>query len=133
MRPGGRFVGEFGGHLNVAAIRVALHVVLQRRGVDGPSRSPWYFPTPAAYSALLQDHGFQVRSAQLVPRPTPLPTDVGGWMDTFAENFFAGLPAEERPAAKAEAIDLLRPILCDTEGNWTADYVRLRFAAVKPA
>jgi hypothetical protein len=27
---------------------------------------------------------------------------------------------------------LLRPILADEAGNWTADYVRCRFAAVKP-
>ena len=32
-------------------------------------------------------------------------------------------------AALDEAIDLLRPALCDSNGRWTADYVRLRFAA----
>jgi hypothetical protein len=32
-----------------------------------------------------------------------------------------------------EVKDRLRPDLCDAEGNWTADYVRLRFAADKPA
>ena len=27
---------------------------------------------------------------------------------------------------------LLRPVLADDAGNWSADYVRLRFAATKP-
>jgi SAM-dependent methyltransferase len=41
LRPGGRFVGEFGGHTNVAAIIVALIAVLDRRGVDGAAAIPW--------------------------------------------------------------------------------------------
>jgi hypothetical protein len=32
-----------------------------------------------------------------------------------------------------EVEDLLSPCLCDARGNWTADYVRLRVEAVKPA
>jgi hypothetical protein len=28
-----------------------------------------------------------------------------------------------------ETVALLEPFLCDEEGNWTADYVRLRFIA----
>ena len=40
--------------------------------------------------------------------------------------------AESRTTALAETVELLRPALCDADGNWTADYVRLRVAAVKP-
>ena len=43
-----------------------------------------------------------------------------------------GVPPEERPALLAEVRDELRPHLCDGEGVWTADYVRLRFAATRP-
>ena len=35
-----------------------------------------------------------------------------------------------RAAAQAEVLALLRPVLCDSQGQWTADYMRLRFAAV---
>jgi hypothetical protein len=28
-----------------------------------------------------------------------------------------------------QIVTLLKPVLCDREGNWTADYVRLRFVA----
>lgn len=132
LKPGGRFVGEFGGHGNVAACRTAMISVLNARGIDGAAVSPWYFPTPAEYGSLLTRHGFAVHTADLIPRPTPLPTDVGGWMDTFGESFFKALPREEREGARAEAVELLRPSLCDSEGKWTADYVRLRFSASLP-
>jgi hypothetical protein len=29
-----------------------------------------------------------------------------------------------------DAVHLLKPVLCDDLGHWTADYVRLRFLAV---
>ena len=31
-----------------------------------------------------------------------------------------------------EIEDLLKPALCDGQGKWTIDYVRLRFQARKP-
>src|SRR5580700_4295573 len=51
LKPGGRFVGEMGGHNNTAAIIVALSAVLARHGVDACRRNPWYFPSAAAYSS----------------------------------------------------------------------------------
>ena len=129
LKPGGRFVGEFGGHGNVAAISVALVAVLARRGVDGHAAFPWYFPSAEAYAAKLEAHGFAVDQTELIPRPTPLPTDMAGWLDTFAESFFGRLPADQRGAARDEVLALLAPYLCDERGRWTADYVRLRFAA----
>lgn len=133
LRPGGRFVAEMGGHGNTAAVLTALIAVLARRGVDGVARSPWYFPTPGEYRERLEAAGLIVDSIDLIPRPTPLPTGMGGWLETFTENFFKPFAPEERRAALAEVVDLLRPTLCDSRGNWTADYVRLRFAARLPA
>jgi hypothetical protein len=129
LKPGGRFVGEFGGHGNVAAISVALVAVLAWRGVDGHAAFPWYFPSAEAYAAKLEAHGFAVDRIELIPRPTPLPTDMAGWLDTFAESFFGRLPADQRGAARDEVLALLAPYLRDEQGRWTADYVRLRFAA----
>ena len=129
LKSGGRFVGEFGGHGNVAAIVTALLAVLARRGIDGRARFPWYFPTPAEYRALLSAGGFAVREIALIPRPTPLPTGMQGWLGTFANPLLADLSAEARVAVIAEAVDLLAVSLRDDSGNWTADYVRLRFAA----
>ena len=130
LKPGGRFAAEFGGHGNVAAITVALVAVLSRHGIESAvSLSPWYFPTADEYRAKLEHAGFHVESIELIPRLTLLPTDMRGWLETFAGPFFSVLPEVQRASAIAEAVDLLRPALCDTEGRWTVDYVRLRFLA----
>lgn len=132
LRRGGRFVAEMGGHGNVEAIRAALVGALQGRGINGESLVPWYFPTIEDYSARLRKAGFVISYISLFPRPTPLPGDLISWLENFAENFLRALPAAERPAYIKEVREALRPKLCDADGNWTADYVRLRFAAQKP-
>jgi trans-aconitate methyltransferase len=131
LRPKGRFVAEFGGHGCVAKIKKALVGALNRRGLDGESAVPWYFPTVEEYSALLNKAGFSIRYIALIPRPTPLPGDVTGWLETFGESFTACLPPTERPAYIAEVRETLRPELTDSNGTWTADYVRLRFVVIK--
>jgi trans-aconitate methyltransferase len=131
LKPGGRFVAECGGHGCVATIERALITALDRRGIPGARVSPWYFPTTEDYGARLQAQGFRVDSIALIPRPTPLPGDITAWLDTFAESFTAVLPAAEHAAFITEVREAVRPSLCDTTGNWTADYVRLRFAATK--
>jgi len=131
LRPGGRFVAECGGHGCVAKIKKALIDALNRRGMDGEAAVPWYFPRVEEYSEKLKTAGFAISYIALIPRPTPLPGDVTGWLETFAESFTACLPPTERPAYVEEVREALRPLLCDSEGKWTADYVRLRFAAVK--
>ncbi|HKV63553.1 MAG TPA: class I SAM-dependent methyltransferase [Candidatus Acidoferrum sp.] len=131
LRPKGRFVAEFGGHGCVAKIKRALVNALNRRGLNGEAAVPWYFPTVEEYSALLEKNSFSITSIVLVPRPTPLPGDVTGWLETFGESFTACLPPAERPTYIAEVREALRPELGDSEGKWTADYVRLRFAATK--
>ena len=131
LHPGGRFVGELGGEGCVAIIRAALVAALERRGIDGTALDPWYFPDVASYGQRLAAAGFTVRWIALIPRPTPLPGDVVGWLETFAESFTGALPARERPEFLAEVREALRPLLCDASGAWTADYVRLRFAAAR--
>jgi SAM-dependent methyltransferase len=129
LREGGRFVAEFGGHGNVAAIRVALAAALNHHHVDAEALDPWYYPTAEEYGALLESHGLRVHRAELFARPTPLPTGIEGWLHTFAQPFLGAVPSEERDAVIADVQRRLRSILCDASGNWTADYVRLRIAA----
>jgi trans-aconitate methyltransferase len=131
LKPGGRVVAEFGGHGNVAAIVTAMRAVGLRRGGDVALAHPWFFPSPGSYEALLARHGFEVRRIALVPRPTPLATGMAEWLMLFRRPFFAQFGAAEDEAL-AETVELLRPQLCDDEGLWTADYVRLRVEAVKP-
>ncbi len=132
LRRPGRFVGEMGGHGCVAAVNVALIVGLEKRGIkNAASFCPWYFPTVDDYSARLERAGFVAESVQLIPRPTPLPAGMRGWLETFANPFCAALPEEHREDFLDEATNRLRPVLCDEKGRWTADYMRLRFMARK--
>lgn len=133
LRPGGRFVAECGGFGCVQKIRTALVEALARRGMDGEARVPWYFPTPGDYATRLERAGLRVDSIALFPRSTPLPGDVTGWLETFAQSFLQGLPEVERAEYLQEVRAVLEPELRDSNGTWVADYVRLRFAAVKPS
>ncbi|MGD0475362.1 MAG: methyltransferase domain-containing protein [Candidatus Velthaea sp.] len=127
LRPGGRLVGEFGGHGNVAAIRTALAATLQARGLA--VASPWYFPTVEEYADRLQANGFALETIALFARPTQLPTGLRAWLDTFGNPFTAVAPPDERGAILDAVTALLAPVLRDGQGRWTADYVRLRFSA----
>lgn len=129
LRPGGRFVGEMGGHGNVASVVTALLAVLGERGVDAKERIPWTFPTTGAFAALLEKSGFAIETLELIYRPTLLPTGIEGWLDTFAGSFLTGFAPEERRAIVARVAQLLAPSLRDESGRWIADYVRLRFSA----
>src|SRR5262249_29644948 len=102
-------------------------------GLDGKAAVPWYFPAPEEYRARLERRGFAVASIALIPRPTPLPGALGDWLDTFGESFLAAVPERERDTMKREVEDALRGRLLNAEGVWITDYVRLRFAATKPA
>ncbi len=129
LKPGGRFVAECGGQGNIAAIRVALLAVLTSRGIPAERIENNRFFHSAEYRARLESHGFLVEEITLTPRLTPLPSGMAEWLQTFRGSVLDLLAAAERPAAIEQIVALLRPVLCDREGNWTADYVRLRFRA----
>lgn len=86
---------------------------------------------------------------ELHQRPTPLTTDLFGWLKTFARNtFFAEFPDKEANAMMQEVVESCRPdnYWCDAlpglgmkpssadEGNegWNVHYVRLRGSATAP-
>jgi len=131
LKPGARFVAEMGGHGNIAAIRVALAGVLRRWGFDAYSMDNNFFPTPDHYRSRLAAAGFTIDQIALIPRPTPLPPQSGmrGWLETFRRGLLDQLPVERREQIIEETVSLLKFVLCDENGTWTADYVRLRFRA----
>jgi SAM-dependent methyltransferase len=130
LRPGGRFIGEFGGIGNTAAIGVALVASLERIGVDGMARWPWYYPDADAWEAELSRGGFECRTVTIIPRPTPLRGSMATWCETFAQPFLVGLSDTDRAAVLADVERRLRPVLLAADGTWVADHIRLRFAAV---
>jgi len=133
LKPGGRFVGEMGGAGNVGRVKEALAAALERRGLDAAAADPWYFPTPEDYAGRLSARGFAVEEIALIERPTPLPGRLADWLETFAEPFVFQVPEGERAALIAEVEAAAADALCDRDGRWEVDYVRLRFVAVKPA
>jgi len=134
LKPGGRYVGECGGHMNIAAIRTALRAVLERHDFSPDTAGGQTYQTPEAFAAIHEAAGFTDVEARLIPRPTPLPTGIRGWLKTFRAGFLdeAGVPEAARAAVIDEVEALLAPALRDSAGNWTADYVRLRWTARKP-
>jgi trans-aconitate methyltransferase len=131
LMPDGRFVAEFGGHGNVAAITTAMRAVAKIRGGDQELAGPWFFPSVDDYRRLLQQKGFIVKRIGLFPRPTLLKTGMKSWLKLFRKPFFEQF-GEAMEEAIGEAEALLKPSLCDAGCRWTADYVRLRVEAVRP-
>jgi len=114
----------------VVSVLAALTKARQRRGLAPVN--PWYFPSVEEYRQLLEEAGFQVPVIQLIPRPTVLPGELRGWLETFAGSFLSTEEAE-REEMIAEITEELAPTLRDDFGKWTVDYVRLRFVACKVA
>ncbi|MEO1613418.1 MAG: methyltransferase domain-containing protein [Pseudomonadota bacterium] len=131
LKPGGRFVAEQGGMGNVAAIRTALIAVLAARGVETDLRDVWYFPSAEEQARRLEAAGLKVDDIAIHPRPTPVKAGMEAWLETLAAPALARLPQAERADARAQTAALVKPALCDADGNWVADYSRLRFRAVK--
>jgi trans-aconitate methyltransferase len=134
LRPGGRFVAEFGAKGNVAQIIGAIRSVLQLRGY-GPQAAiqPWYFPSVGQYASRLEAHGFEVAWAASFLRPTPLADSERGiidWLEMFGGPFFQGIPEGQKGSLLAEIQERLYPALY-RNGQWIADYKRLRFYAQK--
>ena len=89
-----------------------------------------YYPSINSYTHRLKQHGFNVEQMSLIPRPTKLPeSGMEGWLRTFRRGVLESLPESTREAVIRETVALLAPALRDEAGDWTADYVRLRFVA----
>lgn len=60
LKPGGRFVAEFGGKGNVKLIISALNNAIQSAGYPAINLNPWYFPSIGEYGTLLEKQGLQL-------------------------------------------------------------------------
>ena len=124
LKPGGRFVAEFGGHGNVKTILDALSQV------TGERLQPWYFPTISEYTALLERNGLEVVYATLFDRPTPLgEAGLAGWLSMFGQRFFSALPEQKWQEITKAVEEEARPLYQNNQ--WVADYRRIRVVAIK--
>ncbi|SDC04636.1 Ubiquinone/menaquinone biosynthesis C-methylase UbiE [Paenibacillus sp. UNCCL117] len=135
LKPGGRFVAEFGGSGNVQTIVQAICQEVEAYGIDWRARYPWYFPTIGEYASVLERQGFEVGYAQLYDRPTRLSDGEQGmrhWLNAFAGVFLEGLGPKNREEVIERCIRTMRPTLHNGE-YWEADYRRIRIQAIKRA
>jgi trans-aconitate 2-methyltransferase len=134
LRPGGRFVAEFGGKRNTQAIKEALYHAVGEAGFSITREVKFrYFPSIGEYATLLESHGLTVTFARYFERPTPLEGGENGmrdWLEMFANNVLDGVPTENRSEVIRLAENRLRPTL-HREGRWFADYRRIRVVATK--
>jgi len=134
LRPGGRFVVEMGGRRNIAAIIAALQAALAAAGLPRAQQPyPWVFPSPAEQCARLEAQGFEVRRLAYFDRPTPLEGGEQGmrdWLQMFVPAMLSVAPQGRAADVVAAVERTTRPALF-RDGQWVADYVRLRFLAVR--
>lgn len=135
LKPGGRFVVEFGGKGNIDSIVQAANQVMGRT----KDHNPWYFPSVGEYASLLDQHGdIDVTYAWLFDRPTILEGDDGmkKWLQMFGGALLdegdAGNDPIDLDSIMDEVVEILKATLHDdTNSMWTADYRRLRIVGQK--
>lgn len=134
LKPGGRFVAEFGGKGNIETIKKAIGEVLSSLyNQNAEAINPWYFPSIGEYTALLEQGGFSVVLALHYDRPTKLLDGRNGirdWLTHFCESFFIGLSPTEKNEAFEHISRLTEKTLWKDDAFY-ADYKRLRIVAYK--
>jgi trans-aconitate methyltransferase len=134
LKPGGRFVAEFGGRGNIQTLVAGFHralAALDMRPAD--EVGPWFYPSVAEYAGLLEKHGLEVREASLFDRPTALEEGERGlenWLRVFRKTFLEKLGEENAQRWIREVERQCRDELF-RDGSWVLDYRRLRIAAWK--
>ena len=134
LKEGGRFVGEMGGAGNLATLRAGLREELIERDYPVPSEDPQWYPTVEEFTRLYCLAGFTEVQAELIERPTDLPSGIAGWVRTFRAGLLdvAMVPEWDRDAVAAATERRVASELSKPDGTYFADYVRLRFSMRKP-
>ncbi len=129
LKPGGRFVAEFGGAGNVHHIVEAMRTVFTRHPEFGIFDDFWYFPTPEAYTEILERHDLSVTYIELIPRPTPI-DDIAHWLAIFTNGVTKHLDEAQTAMFRQEVREELKSTNYTEDEGWVADYVRLRVRAI---
>jgi len=134
LKPGGRFVAEFGGKGNINLILTALHNTIKANNLSINEELNYnYFPSIAEYGTLLENQGFTFIFANLFDRLTPLADGeqgIANWLKMFRSKLLASYLEEMQVKIIAGVEEELRPTLYKN-GQWFADYRRIRIVAVK--
>ena len=133
LKKGGRFVAEFGGKGNVQSISDELIHQIEEEGFTfNIEQFPWFFPSIAEYSSLMEQAGFRVTFAQHFDRPTPLDGEnaITNWIDMFGSSMLTGVPECKKADIIAKVENNLKEVLY-RDGRWIGDYKRIRVIGYK--
>ncbi|SOB92031.1 methyltransferase family protein [Ureibacillus xyleni] len=133
LKDGGRFVAEFGGKGNVSIITNEIINQIRLSGNEfNEQNNPWYYPSVAEYTTLMEEVGFRVTFAQHIDRPTPLNGEGGlkNWINMFGQQLLDGIDDRLKEQIIVNVENALKPNLFK-EGYWEADYKRIRVIGVK--
>lgn len=132
LKQGGRFVAEFGGKENVTILTNELIRQIRMAGFSfDETQFPWYFPSIADYTYLMEKVGFRVTFARHYDRPTKLAGADGlsNWLHMFAKDFFTHIPEDARKKMITNMENELKDYIY-REGNWIADYKRIQVVGI---
>ncbi|VEP15286.1 SAM-dependent methyltransferase (fragment) [Hyella patelloides LEGE 07179] len=97
----------------------------------GEFKNPWYFSSVEEFTTILNQVGFQVDYIELIPRPTPLKSGIDSWLEIFANGITSHLTTEAKNQFITKVAQKLKPLMYSEAEGWIADYVRIRFKAIK--
>jgi trans-aconitate methyltransferase len=133
LKPGGRFVAEFGGKGNVRMITDEIIQQIKQSGIEfNMEQFPWYYPSIAEYTCLMEQTGYRVIFAEHFDRPTPLDGENGlrNWMKMFGSHLFEGMDEMKKDSIITKVESKLKDVLYKN-GKWIADYKRIRVIGLK--
>ena len=132
LKMGGRFVGEFGGCGNVACLEASLKRAADELGLP-PYESPNRFPNLREWAQSLESGGLEAQFLQLFARPTPLEGEDGlkNWWRQFRALYLDSLANDDERELVLKRAEEVAGVQLKNDHGWFADYVRLRFVAVK--
>ncbi|MGQ4005458.1 methyltransferase domain-containing protein [Francisellaceae bacterium CB300] len=130
LKKNGRFVFEMGGKGNLSHILTTMDSLSGKYNLKDFHLENFY-PSISEYTVILEQNRFEVKYAELINRPTLLAGEHGlrNWIIAFRTNILNQL-AENKDKFLNDVEQLTKDRLYK-DGNWYADYVRLRIVAYK--
>jgi trans-aconitate 2-methyltransferase len=125
LRPGGVLRADLGGAGQIEAARAVLDEVSAR---FGGASSPWYFPEPQEYTALLEAADLTVRRTRLVRQRRRFAdcAALEGWLRSqVLPAYLPGIAPASRTPFAAACVDEAAARLRRDDGSYDQDYVRL--------
>ena len=132
LKDGGSLICEFCGKGSSSFIHYALWDNFAEHGLE--FEIPDYFPSLEQYEKLLEDAGFKIESADVVPCPLIQKSDeeIESWICGNFPRYFENLDDNLKNDILQKTVAAIREIRKD-DGQFSADYVKVRIKAEKDA